>query len=199
MKAEMTEDERFKALEGVSGGARVEPPRVSPYSVKARVGRVLWSLVSWLVWRRTPRWCNGLRVGLLRLFGARVGRGVVVDSSVVVEIPWNLTLGEGVRVCERAMLYCLGPVRIGARTFVGPFVHVCAGTHDYTDPRFTLVRSPIEIGEDCVLLTASFVGPGVRVASGGVLRPRAGVFQDTEANTIYGGNPARACGERGGG
>lgn len=168
-----------------------EPPRVSPYSAKAKIGRVLWGVVSASLWRGSPRCLHGFRRTLLRVFGGRVGAGTRIDPSVRVEIPWNLTLGADVRVCEHAILYCLGPVEIGDGTLIGPYAHLCAGTHDYTDPKFTLERVPIRVGSGCALLTASFVAPGVVVGDGAVLRPRAGLYRNAEPGVVYAGNPAK--------
>lgn len=173
------------------GGAPAEPPRVSPYSAKAKIGRVLWGVVSASLWRLSPRGLHGFRRTLIRLFGGRVGAGTRIDPSVRVEIPWNLTIGANVRVCEHAILYCLGPVTIGDGTLVGPYVHLCAGTHDYTDPRFTLLREPIVIGARCALMTASFVAPKVTVGDGVVLKPRAGLYRNGEPGRVYAGNPAK--------
>jgi len=168
-----------------------EPPRVSPYSAKAKIGRVLWGFVSASIWRLSPRGLHGFRRSLLRLFGGRVGAGTRIDPSVRVEIPWNLTIGANVRICESAILYCLGPVEIGDGTLVGPYAHLCAGTHDYTDPKFTLQRVPIRVGSGCALLTASFVAPGVVVGDRAVLEPRAGLYRDAEPGVVYSGNPAK--------
>lgn len=176
-----------------------EPPRRSPYSARAKIGRVLWSVASLLVFKPSPSGWNGLRRGLLRMFGAKVGAGAAIHPSVYVEIPWNLSIGANVRVCERAILYCLGAVSIGDGTLVGPFVHICAGTHDYTSPSFTLLRSPITIGARCALMTASFVAPGVVVADGTVLLPRAGLFKNSEPDSTYEGNPAKAVEKKGAG
>jgi putative colanic acid biosynthesis acetyltransferase WcaF len=173
------------------GPSPAEPPRVSPYSAKAKIGRVLWGVVSATLWRLSPRGLHGFRRSLVRVFGGRVGAGTRIDPSVRVEIPWNLTIGSGVRICEHAILYCLGPVAIGDGTLVGPYAHLCAGTHDYTDPRFTLLREPIRVGSGCALLTASFVAPGVTVGDGAVLRPRAGLYRDAEAGVVHAGNPAK--------
>ena len=174
--------------------AVTEPPRKSPYSVRARIGRLAWGATSFLLWSNTPRAASGIRVALLRLFGAKVGRGVQLDPSVKVEIPWNLTIGDNVRVCRRAILYCLGPITIGDGTLIGPHAHLCAGTHDFTDPRFTLLRQPITIGRGCVIQTAAFVAPSTTVGDGAVLEPRACLYSDAEEGAIYEGNPARAVG-----
>lgn len=182
-----------------TGGTPAEPPRVSPYSAKAKIGRVLWGLVSATLWRFSPRGLPGFRRLLIGLFGGRVGPGTRIDPSVRVEIPWNLTIGANVRVCEHAILYCLGPVTIGDGTLVGPYAHLCAGTHDYTDPRFTLLREPIVIGANCALMTASFVAPRVTVGDGVVLKPRAGLYRDGEPGKVYAGNPAKIVEDGSGG
>lgn len=168
--------------------ATLEPPRKSPYSRQALLGRMLWGVARASAWKVLP---GSGRNWLLRAFGARIGLGVRIHRSVAIEIPWNLTIGEGATVCPHAILYCLGPVRIGARCVIGRYVHVCAGTHDFSDPRFTLLRSPITIEDDCMLMTASFVGPDTTIARGSVLRPRATVFGATRPDTTYEGTPAR--------
>lgn len=182
-----------------AGGPTVpaEPPRQSPWGLRQKIGRVLWSFASASLWRWSPAEADGFRRWLLRRFGARVGRGVTIHPSVHVEIPWHLELGDGVRVASRAILYCLGPVTIGPRTLVGPHAHVCAGTHDYRSPLFTLLRPPIEVGADCLLLTGSFVGPGAVLADGTVLRERASAYGETEPDTVYQGNPGKPVGPRG--
>lgn len=178
-----------------TGVSPVEPPRVSPYPLREKVGRALWMVGGGLLFRATPGPLHGVRRAILRLFGARVGRGVRLARTVRVEIPWNLSIGEGSVVSDGAILYCLGPVTIGRGVFVGPLAHVCAGTHDYRDRKFTLLREPIAIGDGCALLTASFVGPRVTMGEGSVLGARGALFRDARARTRYEGSPASPAGD----
>jgi putative colanic acid biosynthesis acetyltransferase WcaF len=170
-------------------GDPAEPPRKSPWSRKHNALRVLWAVCFATVWKAVPS--GAVRVWLLRRFGATIGHGVKIDRDIHIEIPWHLSIGAGTVICRGAILYCLGPVTIGERCLIGPFVHLCAGTHDYTDPSFTLLREPITIGDGCVLMTDSFVAPSVTLAAGTVLRPRCGMFRDTEPHTMYVGNPGK--------
>lgn len=166
-----------------------EPARKSWWSPKANAVRVLWACTHATVWKLLPS--DGARGWLLRRFGARVGRGVRIARSVHIEIPWHLDIGDESVVCQGAILYCLGRVTVGRRCLIGPYVHLCAGTHDYTDPRFTLLREPITIGDGCVLMTDAFVAPSVTLAPGTVLRPRCGAYRDTDPGTVYTGNPGK--------
>lgn len=176
-------------------GAVTEPPRVSPYPLREKIGRVLWAVVSTLIWSHLP--AGGLANAILRSFGAAIAPGARLHRTVRIEIPWNLTVGRDTVVAEHAILYCLGPVSIGDRCFIGPHAHVCAGTHDYTDPRFTLLRQPITIKDRCVVGIGAFIAPNVTVAEATIVRPRAGIFADTRPDTAYHGSPASP--EAGGG
>lgn len=166
-----------------------EPARRSWWSPRDNAVRVLWAACFLTVWKIVPS--DGARAWLLRRFGADVGPGVRIHRDVHIEIPWHLSIGAGSVICRGAILYCLGRVTVGERCLIGPFVHLCAGTHDYTDPAFTLLREPITVGDRCVLMSDAFVAPGITLAPGTVLRPRCGAFRDTEPNTVYTGNPGK--------
>jgi len=168
-----------------------EPPRKSPWSLRARITRALWGVCEPVLWKLSPVPWHGFRCSLLRLFGAKVGRGVKIHPRVKVIIPWHIELADTVVVHEGAILYALGRIAIGEGSEVGPFCHICAGTHDYTDPGFTLLRQPITVKESCTLGAGSFLAPDVTLAPRTVLAPRAAVYADTEPGGLYLGNPAK--------
>ena len=127
---------------------------------------------------------------LLRLFGAKVGRDVHVYPTVRITIPWNLTLGEQCAVGDRAILYALGPITIGARTTVSQGAHICAGSHDYLRHDMLLTKQPIMIGSDTWICADAFVGPGVIVGDRAIVGARAVVMKDVAQDAIVVGNPA---------
>lgn len=161
------------------------------YSRGEYAARVAWSFGR-VLFRCSPRIAFGYRNAILRLFGAKIGRGVRFYPSAVVYLPWMLEIGDGAAVGENALIYCLGPVKIGGGTIISQRVHLCAGTHDYRDPSFALIRSGIEIGSDVWVCADAFVGPNVRIGDRAIAAARAVVVKDCEAGMIYAGNPARA-------
>jgi len=169
----------------------VEPPRRTSWSVKARIARIVWAFCEILLWRISLPSMNGFRNTLLRAFGAKVGKGVRIHPSVKVVIPWHIDIGDHVTVHNRAVLYALGQITIGDHSEIGPMVHLCAGTHDHSDPIFPLLREPITIGERCILGAASFVGPKTTLAEGTTLSPRSALYSDSAPDTQYRGNPAK--------
>lgn len=160
------------------------------WSRREQIGRVLWGGV-WPLFRLSPRLLWGWRRMLLRAFGARVGRGAHIYPSVQITIPWHLDLGENCAIGDRAILYALGPITIGARATISQGAHLCAGTHDLTDPSRPLLKLPIRIGEDAWICADAFVGPGVQIGRGAIVGARAVTMRDVEDETTVVGNPAR--------
>jgi len=169
----------------------------SPYRLREKVGRVAWGVVEATAFRCSwPTWYR-YRALLLRCFGAKADPRCRVRRTVHVTCPWNLTIEEDAAIGDHAILYCLGPVSLGKRSTVSQYAHLCAGTHDYTDPALMpLVRRPISVGDDAWVAADAFVGPGVTVGTGAVLGARAVAFRDLEAWRVYVGNPAAALKDR---
>ncbi|MEO1638559.1 MAG: putative colanic acid biosynthesis acetyltransferase [Pseudomonadota bacterium] len=126
---------------------------------------------------------------LLRAFGARVGAEAHFYPTVRISIPWHLDIGPGAAVGDRAILYALGTITIGARATISQQAHLCAGTHDWHDPTRPLVRAPIRVGEDAWVCADAFVGPGVTIGEGAILGARAVAMVDLGAGHIGQGNP----------
>lgn len=168
----------------------------SPYGAGEKLKRLLWALVQATLFRGSFHTMNGWRAMLLRLFGARVGKPVMIRRTVRIECPWNLTIGNNVAVGDRAMLYALGPITLGDRVTISQNAHLCAGTHDFDQPHMPLIRPPITIERDAWIAADAFVGPGITIQEGAILGARACAFSDLEPWTIYGGNPAKEIRKR---
>jgi len=163
------------------------------WSRRELAARVAWSL-AWPLFRFSPRLLWGWRRALLRLFRANVGREVHIYPGAQITIPWNLTLGDHCAIGDRAILYALGPVAIGARTTVSQGAHICAGSHDWRQPDMPLLKLPISIGTDCWICADAFIGPGLTIGDHSIVAARAVVVKPVPPGTIIGGNPARQIG-----
>ena len=166
------------------------------WTVREQAGRVLWALATPL-FRWSPRVLWGWRRMLLRMFGAKVGANAHIYPSVRIAIPWKLEIGEQAAVGDHAILYALGPIRIGARATISQYAHLCAGTHDWRDPAMPLVKTPLVIGEDAWVCADAFVGPGVTIGQHAILGARGVAVSDIADNVVAGGNPAAEIRKRG--
>jgi len=165
------------------------------YSRAEQVLRMLWAFGRWLI-VLSPHPCYGWRRVVLRLFGAKVGHKARIAASTHIYMPWNFELGDWAAVGPDVFIYSLGKVRIGARATVSYRSHVCAGTHDFTDPTIPLLKPSVVVCDDAWVGTDAFIGPGTTVGSGAIVAARAVVVKDVEPMTIVGGHPARPLGPR---
>ncbi len=163
---------------------------------KQLAGRALWEFVGAPLFAFCPRPAWLMRRVLLRSFGARIAAGAHIFPSVRIAIPWNLDIGKDAAVGDRAILYNLGKITIGASATVSQHAHLCAGTHDHRTASLPLVKAPIAIGEGAWVCADAFVGPGVSVGAYAILGARAVATKDVEDWTIAAGNPARPIGRR---
>ena len=152
--------------------------------------RALWACMK-PAFALSPRLAWGWRAWLLRRFGAEIGQGVHIWPSVRIAIPWTMHIEDGVAVGDRAQLYSLGRITIGAGATVSQGAHLCAGTHDTSDPARRLLRPPIEIGAGAWVAVDVFIGPGVSIGSNAIVGARAVVVRDVPSDVTVAGNPAR--------
>lgn len=160
------------------------------YTRSELLQRVLWGLAQPL-FRWSPRHLYGWRNLLLRLFGARIGRGVRIYPGAAIFLPSLLTVGDEVTVGDDTRLYNLGPLSIGRQVTVSQGAHLCGGSHDDRDPALPLIRAPIVLGDGCWICADAFVGPGVTVGAGAVVGARAVAMRTVPPWTVVAGNPAR--------
>ena len=160
------------------------------YSYSELSARILWGVIK-IFFRLSPRPFFIWRVTLLRLFGAKIGRNVHIYSSSDIYFPWNLEVGDWSSIGENVLIYNLEKVVIGSKTTISHRAHICAGTHDYTDPVLPLKKIPIHIADQVWVCADSFIGPGVHVGEGAVVGARAVVIKDVEEWTVVAGNPAK--------
>ncbi|WP_420152337.1 WcaF family extracellular polysaccharide biosynthesis acetyltransferase [Siphonobacter sp.] len=161
------------------------------FSLQNRLARLAWTLVERTLFRFSPTPFHAWRSALLRLFGAKVGRGVHVYPGVKIWAPWNLELHDECGIGSGAVLYCQGKINIGFRAVISQGVYLCAGTHDYNDPGFPLITRPIEVGDHVWIAAQAFVHPGVQLAQGAVVGARSVVTRDMPEWMVCAGHPCR--------
>lgn len=155
------------------------------------VRRALWQCVQPAFWPLRPRALSGLRVALLRMFGASIGKNVLVCGGVKVSIPWQLTMGDYAVLGDYVDVYNLAPVFIGDHAVVSQKTYLCAASHDYTRTDFPLYSKPITVGAQCWVASGVFVGPGITLHEGCVVGANAVVTKDVAAWMVAAGNPCR--------
>jgi putative colanic acid biosynthesis acetyltransferase WcaF len=164
-----------------------------PPDFRGRSGLVvqLWWFVQAVFFRGSPQVMYGFRRWLLRLFGAQIGKGVIVRPNVTIPYPWKLQIGDYSWIGDHAVLYCFAKITIGKNVVISQKSYLCAGTHDYRSPGFDMQAFPIVIEDEAWLAADVFVAPGITVGRGAVVGSRSSVFGDLPGMMVCVGSPAR--------
>ncbi len=132
---------------------------------------------------------SGLKAGILRLFGARIGRGVVIKPRVNIYFPWKLEVGDFTWLGEEAFILNFEPVTIGAHCCISQRAFICTGNHDYRKADMPYRNRPITVEAGGWVGAQAFVGPGVTIGREAVIMAGSIVTRDQPQQMVCGGNP----------
>jgi putative colanic acid biosynthesis acetyltransferase WcaF len=164
----------------------------SHYHPGARfVTRTAWYLCNALIFDSWLMPVSAVKRAVLRLFGARIGCGVVLKPRVNIKYPWRLSIGDHSWIGEGVWIDNLAQVDIGANVCVSQGAYLLTGNHDYRDQAFGLTTAAIRIEDEAWVGAFCVVCPGVSVARGSVLSVRSVASADTEEFWVYRGTPAQ--------
>jgi putative colanic acid biosynthesis acetyltransferase WcaF len=171
-------------------------PNSDPYLQPAfplsnRLRRLIWGLANALLFRPSPRPFHAWRSLILRLFGAQLGPNTHIYPKAQIWAPWNLICDEAAAIADGAIIYNPQPVRLGVHAIVSQEAYLCGATHDYEDPGFPLISSPITLGNYSWICARATVQSGVTVGDGAVLALGSVATRNLSPWTVYGGVPAR--------
>jgi putative colanic acid biosynthesis acetyltransferase WcaF len=132
----------------------------------------------------------------LRLFGARIGEGVLIKPGVHVKQPWRLEIRDHSWIGERAWIDNLDDVRIGAHVCVSQGAYLCTGNHDWSDPGMRRVTAPIVVEDGAWVGAFARIAPGVTIGREAVVTIGSVLVSNADPRGIYRGNPAELVKER---
>ena len=168
-------------------------------------GRGVWTITLWRLFgypllKHLP--CevfngrfNSVKIVLLKMFGAKIGNGVVIRSCEIY-YPWNLEIGDNVWIGYEANIYNLVPIRIGNNAVISQRAFLCTGSHDVAKSGFDLIVNGITIKDAAWVSANTFVGPGVTLNEGAVAAAGSVVVKDLPPMTICAGNPCKPIKKR---
>jgi putative colanic acid biosynthesis acetyltransferase WcaF len=156
----------------------------------------IWWLVQASLFRFSPQFMYGWRRFLLRLFGAKIGKRVMVRPTVKVIYPWRLEIGDYSWIGDQVELYTLGSITIGKQVVISQKSYLCTGSHDFTSIDFSIFTNPIVIEDQVWIAADVFVSPGVTIGRGSVVGARSSVFGNLPAGKVCFGHPAQPVKDR---
>lgn len=154
------------------------------------IKQTLWYFTNALFVRASWNPFMGVKIALLKAFGAKIGKGLVIKNNVCIKFPWKITIGDNVWLGEYAWIDNLDYVTIGNNVCISQGALLLTGNHDYTCSSFDYRNAPIVIENGAWIGAKCIVCPGVTVHSHAILTVGSIATKDMEEYTIYKGNPA---------
>ena len=137
-----------------------------------------------------------LKVFFLRLFGATIGKGVLIKPFVNIKYPWLLSIGNHVWIGENVWIDNVAHVHIGDNSCISQGACLLTGNHNYKKKSFDLVPGRITLEQGVWIGAHSIVCPGVTCRDHSILSVGSVATRDLEPFFIYRGNPATKVRER---
>ncbi|HTN05239.1 WcaF family extracellular polysaccharide biosynthesis acetyltransferase [Agriterribacter sp.] len=154
------------------------------------IKQLLWYFTNTLFFINPLNPLSGLKCQLLRCFGAKLGRNVVIKPGVNIKYPWKLIVGDHCWIGEGVWIDNLGMVTLGDHVCISQGAMLLTGNHNYTKTSFDLMVKEIILEDGVWIGAKAVVCPGVTAFSHAMLSVASVANKNLEAYSIYSGNPA---------
>lgn len=151
---------------------------------------ILWNLINILFFLNPISVYSPLKVWLLRVFGARIGRNVIIKPQVNIKHPWLLIIHDHVWIGENVWIDNLAQVTLCSNTCISQGALLLTGNHNYKSTSFDLIIGSITLEEGSWIGAKAVVCPGVSCGSHSILTVGSVATKDLKSYSIYQGNPA---------
>jgi putative colanic acid biosynthesis acetyltransferase WcaF len=161
------------------------------FSTKAGwIKRTLWYYTNQLIFNHGLFPFSSIKILILRIFGAKIGRGVTIKPSVNIKYPWLLKIGNYVWVGEDVWIDDLTTVEIGNNVCLSQGAMLLTGNHNYKASTFDLIVQEIILEDGVWIGARSVVCPGITCFDHSVLAVNSVATKNLNSYGIYQGNPA---------
>ena len=143
----------------------------------------LWGVVELLFVTNPWQISSGLRVHVLRLFGAEIGKRVIFRPRTRVKFPWKLHVGDGTWIGEGVWFHNQDHIYVGHDVVISQEAFLTTGSHAHRKD-MGLLTSPINIEDGAWVTSRCVVLGGSRVGRSALVGPLTVVSGHIPENTI---------------
>lgn len=135
--------------------------------------------------------CNGFRVAMLRIAGAKVGPHTRIERGVRLDFPWRLRIGMNSTINPGVYLDCRGDaINIGNYVDISSEAIVYTLTHDILSCDFAVVSGPVDLSDNVWICSRAIVLPKTSIGTGSVVGANSVVKGNLPGHQLWQGNPA---------
>ena len=162
---------------------------VSP-GIFRKIRYAFWLLISNVFFLTNIPYPNFTKVFILKCFGCKVGKNVVIKPWVKIKFPWMLSLGNSVWLGESVWIDNISEIKVGNNVCISQGALLITGNHNYSSEKFELISKPIIIEDGVWVCANTILIGGITIRSHAVLAINSLASKDLEPYSIYSGNPA---------
>jgi putative colanic acid biosynthesis acetyltransferase WcaF len=151
---------------------------------------ICWYIFSIIFFSSVIPWPYELKRSILVLFGARVGKGLVIKPRVRIKYPWFLLVGENCWIGESVWIDNMKNVSLGDNVCLSQGAGILTGNHDYSSTDFAFRIDSIVLESGVWICAGAIVCPGVTCRSHSILTVSSVASKTLEEWGVYTGNPA---------
>lgn len=132
------------------------------------------------------------------VFRIHIGKNVVIYYGAEIRSPWNLYIGDGTIIGDKAILDCRSGLCIGENVNLSTGVWIWTLQHGINENDFSTKNEikPVFVENRAWLSCRTTILPGVKICEGSVVAAGAVVSKSTEPFSLYGGVPAKYISRR---
>ena len=155
----------------------------------SKMKEIIWYIIKMIFFISAFPYPSSFKRFILRSFGAKVGKGLIIKPRVNIHFPWKLTVGDDVWIGEEAFLLNFEPLVIGNNVCISQRAFLCGGNHNYKMPSMPYRNGSITLEDGCWIGANCFVGPNLIIGVDTVVSAGSVVTKSLNSNGIYRGNP----------
>ncbi|MGQ1786390.1 MULTISPECIES: WcaF family extracellular polysaccharide biosynthesis acetyltransferase [unclassified Saccharicrinis] len=160
------------------------------YQPGGMIKKMLWYFVNVLFFINPLNPSSVLKKMFLKMFGAKIGSGVVIKPGVNIKYPWKLTIGNNTWIGENVWIDNLDQVTIGKNCCLSQGAMLLCGNHNFKKETFDLMIGRIVLEDGTWIGARATLTPNTICQSHAVVTVQSVASGKLEKYSIYKGNPA---------
>jgi putative colanic acid biosynthesis acetyltransferase WcaF len=128
----------------------------------------LWVLVEYFLVTNALQPSSRLRAKALKLFGAKIGRGVTLRPRLRVKFPWNLEVGDDCWIGEGVWIHNQDKVTIANDVCISQETFITTGSHDFRKD-MALVTKPVIIEAGAWICSRAIITMGSHIGTSALI------------------------------
>lgn len=150
----------------------------------SKIKELCWYIVKVVFFLSALPYPSAFKIMLLKCFGAKMGKGIIIKPRVNIHFPWKLDVGNNVWIGEEVFILNFEGITIGSNVCISQRAFLCGGNHDYKKPSMPYRNGKIILNNGCWVGACVFIGPGVTIGVDSLITVGSVVVKNVEDNVV---------------